>query len=130
MKLHPVRLYQGIDIVSIDRFKVAAEKGGKLFLSRIFTPSERGYCEPKRMKYEHYAARFAAKEAVIKAAPGKAKKKVDLTGIEICRKASGKPFLKIAKPALKKLGILPKAQMELSLAHERDCAIATVMILQ
>jgi len=125
-----VHLYQGIDIVSVDRFKQAAEKGGHHFLNRIFTPSEIRYCRPKRMKYEHYAARFAAKEAVIKAAPGKAKKKVDLTGIEVCRKASGKPYVKLSRTAHRQLEILSKSQIELSLAHERDCAIATVMILQ
>ena len=57
----------GIDIVSVSRMRLAIERQGKRFLDRIFTKAEQAYCDTKRNKYENYAARFAAKEAVIKA---------------------------------------------------------------
>ena len=60
----------GIDIVSVRRLQLAAERQGSRFLNRIFTKAEQQYCESKRNKYESYAARFAAKEAFIKAIKG------------------------------------------------------------
>jgi holo-[acyl-carrier protein] synthase len=57
----------GIDIIEIDRIKKSIEKFGDLFINKIFTKTEISYCESKKNKYQHYAARFAAKEAIIKA---------------------------------------------------------------
>ena len=57
----------GIDICSVDRMRLAIERGGARFLNRLFTKAEQTYCNRKRNKYENFAARFAAKEAVIKA---------------------------------------------------------------
>ena len=62
-----MEIRQGIDITSVRRMKEAIGRHGRRFLDRIFTPGEQAYCESKRMKYEHYAARFAAKEAAMKA---------------------------------------------------------------
>ena len=59
---------QGIDIIDVKRIQKAAERQGKSFLNRIFTPLETKYCESRPFKFEHYAVRFAAKEAFIKAA--------------------------------------------------------------
>src|SRR3990167_6225802 len=60
----------GIDIVSVSRMRQAIERQGRRFLDRIFTKSEQAYCNRKKNKFENYAARFAAKEAVIKAKKG------------------------------------------------------------
>ena len=58
----------GIDIIEINRIKESIEKLGDSFLNRIFTENEIRYCESKKnQKYQHYAARFAAKEAAFKA---------------------------------------------------------------
>lgn len=58
----------GIDIIEIDRIKESIDSFGETFINKIFTVKEKEYCESKnKMKYQHYAARFAAKEAVYKA---------------------------------------------------------------
>ena len=57
----------GIDIIEIDRIKTSIETYGNRFLSKIYTPIEIDYCNSKANKFQHFAARFAAKEAVYKA---------------------------------------------------------------
>ncbi|MCW8823989.1 MAG: holo-ACP synthase, partial [Ignavibacteriaceae bacterium] len=57
----------GIDIIEIDRIKKSIERYGDKFLDKVFTQGEINYCNKKFNKYQHYAARFAAKEAVYKA---------------------------------------------------------------
>ncbi|MHC4606178.1 MAG: holo-ACP synthase [Planctomycetota bacterium] len=57
----------GIDLVEIERFKAVLRRQGDRFVERVFTIKERGYCEGKLNRPAHYAARFAAKEAVLKA---------------------------------------------------------------
>ncbi len=56
----------GIDIIEIDRIKQSIERYGDLFINKIFTETEINYCEAHKNKFQHYAARFAAKEAIIK----------------------------------------------------------------
>ena len=61
----------GVDIIEIDRVKESIEQLGDKFLNRVFTDKEIEYCESrKNQKYQHYAARFAAKEAAFKAVSG------------------------------------------------------------
>jgi len=117
----------GVDIVSIPRMRLAIERQGKRFLNRIFTDGEQAYCETKRNKYENYAARFAAKEAVIKAKGG-GKGRFNFHDIEVKRGAKGKPYLFFTDSARKVLGIKPDAEFLLTMAHERDFAIATVVM--
>ena len=58
----------GTDVIEVSRIKDAIEKSGQPFLDRVFTVNEQIYCESKRFaKYQHYAGRFAAKEAIFKA---------------------------------------------------------------
>ncbi len=124
-----MKILQGIDLVKIDRVEKDIRKGGKRFLDRIFSPGEQAYCRDKRMGYEHYAARFAAKEAVLKALKIRPKKGRRLAGIEVRREASGKPFIAFDGASRKELRIPARAQIELSVAHEREYAIATVVIV-
>ena len=58
----------GVDIIEVNRIKESIEQIGQVFVDRIFTEKEQEYCEKtNKMKYQHYAARFAAKEAIFKA---------------------------------------------------------------
>ena len=107
----------------------AAVRQGRRFLDRIFTPGERAYCESKRMKYEHYAARLAAKEAVLKAIGIREKNHGRLREIELRRKATGKPFLILSAAARKHFKLPSKFQIEVSVAHEREHAIASVLLI-
>jgi holo-[acyl-carrier protein] synthase len=124
-----MKILQGIDLVKVRRMKEMIGRSGNKFLQRVFSPAEQDYCGSKRMKFEHYAARFAAKEAVLKALKVRPRKGQRLSGIEICREATGKPFITLDKESRKKLHLPAKAQIELSIAHEREYAIATVVIV-
>ena len=105
----------------------AIERQGGRFLDRVFTKSEQAYCNQKRNKYENYAARFAAKEAVIKAKKG-GRGRYAFKDIEVVRKLNGAPAILLTGAARKKLGISPRAEFELTMAHERDFAVATVVL--
>lgn len=125
-----MKILQGIDLVKIERMERMIERpSGKVFLARVFSAAEQAYCGSKRMKYEHYAARFAAKEAVLKAMKIRPEKDRRLSGIEVGREATGKPFILLSPESRKVLRIPARAQIELSVAHEREYAIATVVIV-
>ncbi len=124
-----MKILQGIDLVKVARMEQAIRRSGKNFLDRIFSPEEQAYCGSKRMRFEHYAVRFAAKEAVLKALRARPKKGQKLSGIEVKRLATGKPYIELSAEARRRFRIPAKAQVELSLAHEREYAIATVVVV-
>jgi holo-[acyl-carrier protein] synthase len=125
-----MKILQGIDLVKVERMQQMIERpSGQAFLDRVFSAKEQAYCDSKRMKFEHYAARFAAKEAVLKALKVRPKKNRRLSGIEVGREATGKPFVALNPESRKELRIPALAQIELSVAHEREYAIATVVIV-
>ena len=109
--------------------KQAIERQGDRFLNRIFTKAEREYCAKKRNKYENYAARFAAKEAVIKAKKG-GPGRYSFRDIEVVRGLRGAPGIALTAEARKKLKISPHAKFELTMAHERDFAVAAVILYE
>ena len=115
----------GVDIVSVSRMRRVIERQGKRFLNRIFTKGEQAYCETKKNKYENYAARFAAKEALIKAKGG-GRGRFNFRDIEVKRGIHGKPNLYLSAKARHVLGISSKAEFLLTMAHEREFAVATV----
>jgi len=107
----------------------AIERQGGRFLDRIFTKAEQAYCNQKRNKFESYAARFAAKEAVIKAKQG-GRGRYAFRDIEVVRGLRGAPSIAMTPQARKKLGISSKAKFELTLAHEREFAVAAVVLFE
>ena len=117
----------GVDIVSVARMQEAIGRQGQRFKNRIFTKAEQAYCEKKRNKYENYAARFAAKEALIKAKGG-GMGRYRFHDIEVKRGKNGKPYLSLTPRTRRALGIKPKAEFLLTMAHEREFAVATVMM--
>lgn len=120
---------QGTDIVSIARFEEAVRRHGERFLNRVFTAEERAYSESKRYKYEHYAARFAAKEAMMKAMEIHRKNRLRFREIEVRRRPTGKPEIYIAPESAQRFSLPPHIQIELSMAHERTYAVAFVVLL-
>jgi holo-[acyl-carrier protein] synthase len=125
-----LKILQGIDLVKVRRMEQRIKgRSGKMFLKRIFSTGEQAYCGSKRMKFEHYAARFAAKEAVLKALKVRPQRGLRLSGIEVRHEATGKPFVMLDAASRKQLRIPAQAQIELSVAHEREYAIATVVIV-
>lgn len=122
-----MKVLHGIDITSVSRIREALKLQGTHFVSRIFTEDEKLYCQPKRMREEHYAARFAAKEAFCKAVSPVFKIK-NLKDVEVRKEPSGKPYIHLSAALKKKLRFPPAAQIQLSLAHEREIAMASVVI--
>ena len=81
----------GIDIIEIGRIKKSIERFGDKFLNKIFTKTELEYCLSKKNKYQHFAARFAAKEAVSKALATGWSKGFSWKDIEIFNEKNGMP---------------------------------------
>lgn len=116
----------GVDVVSIDRMKTVIEKWGGRFLTRVFTDQEIAYCNSKKPPYPSFAVRFAAKEAFIKAIG--AEIQVSLMDSEVVLSSKGKPSLKFSEKInlhFKKQNIL---SAHLSLSHEREYAVASVVL--
>jgi holo-[acyl-carrier protein] synthase len=116
----------GVDIVEVSRIKEMTEKHADRFLKRIFTAREITYCRARKYKYEHFAARFAAKEAAMKAL-GVGLGSVALREIEVVRMPRGDVRLQLVGKALEKADGLGIAQFHLSLSHTRDYAVAVVI---
>ena len=116
----------GTDIIEVERIKESIEKLGDKFLNRVFTEKEIKYCEEKKItKYEHYAARFAAKEAIFKAISPLLDNKfsIDWTDIEILNDNQGRPYVLSAKDNLNNINI------DISLSHIKEYALATAVAL-
>ena len=114
----------GTDIIEVARIKDSIEKLGEKFLNRVFTAKEVEYCESKKAtKFEHYAARFAGKEAVFKAISPILKNKfsIDWTDVEILNDKQGRPYVTFYKEELKNIDV------DLSLSHIKDYAVATAV---
>jgi len=118
-EIMPIKI--GIDIVDINRIKTIANKR-KNFVSKIFTAKEQAYCASKKNPYPHYASRFAAKEAFLKAVPGW-QGKLKWTELEVTNDPSGKPLITLSKLSRFKL---KGRQIELTISHDRNYAIALV----
>ena len=117
----------GTDIIEIGRIKDALESKGDCFLNRVFTENEIDYCESKKkQKYQHYAGRFAAKEAVFKAISTKLNDKYAITwkDIEIIDDKEGKPYVHL-------YGIDENIfeSIDISISHCKEYAIAYVVAL-
>ena len=123
-----MKFLQGIDIASVAKIRKQFERFGGGFLSGIFTKRERDYCDGKRRRFEHYAARLAAKHALLKAVRRKDPEGLDLRGIEITHLPTGKPFFRLSKKIRKHLKFPAKTQIELSLSHEQESAAAAVLV--
>ncbi|MEJ5263274.1 MAG: holo-ACP synthase [Ignavibacterium sp.] len=83
----------GIDIIEIERIKKSIDRFGDHFINKIFTENEIKYCSSKYNKYQHYAARFAAKEAVYKALASSWQPIASWKSMEIINEQSGIPKL-------------------------------------
>ncbi len=116
----------GIDLVEVPRIREMLEKHGQRFKERTFTAAEIAYCDACAEPAMHYAARFAAKEAVAKAlGTGIWAEGVSWTDIEVGREASGKPVIILHGMAKEHAG---EAACLVSLTHTRDLAMAQVFL--
>ena len=114
----------GTDIIEIKRVQEAIEKHEDKFKQEIFTQNEIDYCEShKNQKFQHYAARFSAKEAIFKAISSKLDNNYSWKDFEIINNKIGKPEVKLRK------SILEIESIDVSLSHCKEYAIANVVVL-
>jgi holo-[acyl-carrier protein] synthase len=123
-----MQIRQGVDIVNVERLERVARRHGERFLDRVFTAEERSYCESKRYKFEHYAARFAAKEAMMKAMEIRRQNRFRFREIEVRRRPTGKPEIALSPESCKRFQLPQGIQIELSMAHERAYAVSFVVL--
>lgn len=122
-----MKIYCGVDIIEIDRIKESIEKLGNAFLERVFTEREIKFCEGKnKQKYQHYAARFAAKEAAFKAMSWKIDEKYSISwkDFEVINNEQGKPILNIYEVDLTDI-----ENVDISISHCKNYAVANVTVL-
>jgi holo-[acyl-carrier protein] synthase len=119
----------GVDIVEIGRMKAAINKWGAHFLDKMFTRREIEYSNSKRFCHQHFAARFAAKEAVVKAFGGIGKFPIKWTDIEILNDTEGKPFVGFRGDAIKLKELKKVSQVLLTMSHSKDYAVANAVIV-
>ena len=115
----------GIDIIEVKRIEDAIQKHGDKFLNKLFTQKEIEYCNSKKeMKYQHFAVRYAAKEAIFKAVSEQFENKyaVIWTDIEVLNDENGRPYVKFYNEKLKDINV------DISLSHIRDYAIANCVM--
>ena len=118
----------GIDIAEVPRNREAIERHGERFLKRIFTEGEIQYCESKANRVERYAARFAAKEAGMKAIGTGWNHGVRWRDIEVARKPGGRPTLLLHGKAAEFAAKLGATNIALSLTHTAEQAFAQVIL--
>ena len=118
------QIHSGIDIIEIARIKNVLTKHPKRFLEKIFTEYERNYC---RGRSTQLAARFAAKEAAMKAL-GTGVRGVGWKEIEVQRLPSGKPYIKLYGRANERAKFIGVEKIELSISHSKELATAMVIM--
>ena len=117
----------GIDIEEIDRIGNVIERRGDHFLNRIFTKGEQAYCLRRKRFAQHFAARFAAKEACMKALGTGFSRGVRYRDIEVVRKPGERPSLHLhgrAKEIAEEMGVV---NISLSITHSRHTAQTLVI---
>jgi holo-[acyl-carrier protein] synthase len=118
----------GIDIVEIARVEEIFARRGERFRNRVFTQAEIAYCEGRASRVESYAARFAAKEAAMKALGTGWGEGVGWQDIEVVRAETGAPSVLLRGRALKRMTEMGARKAHLSLTHSRDMAVAQIIL--
>lgn len=117
----------GVDVAEVDRMKAAIERHGAPLIERLFTPHEVAYCERHRKKFERYAARFAVKEAAMKALGTGWRRGVRWRDIEVTNLPTGKPTLTLEGVAQRVAEELGVRQISISITHTGNLAFAQVI---
>jgi len=117
----------GLDIAEIDRIEAAITRHGAPFIERLFTPGEIAYCERHKNRYERYAARFAVKEAAMKALGTGWSHGIRWRDIEVTRAPGGRPGLRldgVAREFADRLGV---KHISVTITHSGNLALAQVI---
>ena len=117
----------GTDIIEISRIKKSILHSGQKFLNKVYTAKEIEYCESRNnAKYQHYAARFASKEAVFKALNSIIEDKFSVSwqNIEILNDSKGRPYINLINIKLPAI-----INIDISISHCREYAVASVIMV-
>jgi holo-[acyl-carrier protein] synthase len=118
----------GVDITEVDRIQAAVKRFGDRFLQRVFTPAEVRYCMGKPNAAERLAARFAAKEAGMKAIGTGLRHGITWQDVEVVRLRGHRPMLAFHGKAAEFAARLGCKRTHLSLTHTKEQAIAYVIL--
>ena len=118
----------GVDIVETTRIEHSLERFGERFLHRVFTAGEIAYCQSMKFPARHFAARFAAKEAVSKAFGTGIGKSMGWRDIDVHRHGSGQPFVVLEGGAKQLAAERGVSAVWVSLSHTDHHAAATVVM--
>lgn len=118
----------GIDIAEVPRIAESIKRFGDRFIARIFTQGEIRYCDSKANRVERYAARFAAKEAAMKAIGTGWNHGVSWQDIEVTRHPGGRPTILFHRKAAEFAAKLGAKHVALSLTHTKEFAMAQVIL--
>jgi holo-[acyl-carrier protein] synthase len=118
----------GIDLVEVSRLEDVFARRGERFRARVFTEREIGYCESLGSKFASYAARFAAKEAVMKALGTGWSEGVGWKDIEVVSRQGEAPTIKLHNRAQDQMRAIGASRVHVSLTHSGNLAIAQVVL--
>ena len=124
----PVVVGMGIDLLEVARLEHTIQRHGSYFLDRIFTPREQQYCNNTFNPCVHYASRFCAKEAFVKALGWGISSRCSWLDMEVCHDGNGRPLLEISKNVYTHLP-WERIISYLSLSDEKNYAQAAVVVL-
>jgi holo-[acyl-carrier protein] synthase len=120
----------GTDIIEVVRIGEMIERHGEIFLQRVFTEPEIRYCSARKNAMQHYAGRWAAKEAVMKTLGTGFSKGVGWRDIEVASRRSGQPFIELSGGALELAREMGIDEVLISISHCRAYATATAIAFQ
>ena len=118
----------GVDLAEVPRIQASIERFGARFIERIYTPAEIAYVERKANRWERYAARFAAKEAGMKAIGTGWRHGVRWQDFEVANLPSGKPTLQLHGVAARVAAKLGVRNVSLSITHTAELGMAHVIL--
>jgi holo-[acyl-carrier protein] synthase len=119
----------GVDLTPVERMAQAMARHPERLEARLFTARERAYCAARAHSAQHFAARFAAKEAVLKAFGTGISRKMRWTEVEVLNEASGRPRIRLDGSAAAFAERHGLAQLDVSLTHTEGLALAYAIAL-
>ena len=118
----------GLDVVAIERISRSLAEGNRRFEEIVFTPAEREICASRADRAQALAARFAAKEACLKALGTGWAQGVSLQNVEVVGAAGEPPWLRLTGHAAERARALGVARVHVTLSHELEVAAAVVVL--
>ena len=118
----------GIDLVDCARIEHSIERFGDRFLRRVFTDGEIAYSQSMKFPARHFAARFAAKEALSKAFGTGIGKSMSWRDLDVQKKESGEPFVVVSGGAEKMARERGVDKIWITLSHTEECGMATIIL--